>query len=411
MPEKKSWNAINDTRTDVARIFFDELERAVMTNTVPRWVAGYTIVPHHNPIASGKPTIYRGFNTLRLAIGHIDAMQASQSITGDPRWATFNQMKRMRAGTFERLTDKEMVENQYRRMDDPNYIRTWGPKKGSHGVFIEYWGQREEKKNINQDNQEAKTTNPTDAKEKQRSQLFGSVYKVFNFALIDGAPPIEVPAWRVDGDALRYDAAFRSLGIRVTEDPADTPSYSPIGDYISMPLANGFKDFRSYIHSLCHEFIHSTGHASRLNRMNEHNEDAMGFSGHARPEEEMIAELGTMMLMARMGFEPMFDTTIAYVLGWKKRCADPHVLPRAMRAAQEATDYIVKNIRPEFQSIFVNEDASIKYGNVDAVDAVGDLPSDGSLSLEAGRQDDAIATEPLKIPDPHMPLSKLITPF
>lgn len=403
---------VNQFRADVTQRFFDELLRAVMNHTQPEWVAGYTIYPHMNPLTDSHPSPYRGVNTLQLAMAHMDLMKEAQGNGhGDFRWCTFNQMKRRRYGSFETLSDTEMAKNQYRRLDDPEHIRTWGPRKGTHATAVEFWTPIVEKKNEN-----APPANPDE--EKPRPRFVSRLYKVFNFMQIDGAPPFELPPWRTSGEARLYEAAFRSIGIPIYDAPSDAPHYEFGVDRIGMPLASGFRDLRSYIHSLSHEFIHATGAENRLNRVDK---KKMAAEYDAwRGEEEMIAEIGSMFLMERLGFEPMFKSTVPYVLGWQKRCSDPHALPRAFRQAQAATEYILNAIAPEFRSIIVEVPAAaIGMEPLTPVDP----PAKVGLSTEApmpdvpGMQEPARAMPILAVDDRstvlenHAPLSTLVPPF
>jgi antirestriction protein ArdC len=83
-----------------------------------------------------------------------------------------------------------------------------------------------------------------------------------------------------------------------------------------MPELGVFESADAYYSRLYHGLIHSTGHESRLNRL----EPALfGTDPYAR--EELVPEMGAAMLAGTAGLEPRYD-----IEGWLRR------LPRRPRA-------------------------------------------------------------------------------
>ena len=89
-------------------------------------------------------------------------------------------------------------------------------------------------------------------------------------------------------------------------------SYSPIFDYIKMPLKQHFVSEVKFYTTLFHEIIHWTGHEKRINR-NLHE----GFNDKNKYSfEELIAEMGSMLLALQFGITDELLNSIRYLKGW-----------------------------------------------------------------------------------------------
>ncbi len=119
--------------------------------------------------------------------------------------------------------------------------------------------------------------------------------------------------------------------------------YVPAMDYVNMPKPETFRSAEEYCSTLFHEFTHSTGHASRLNRkgITVHN----GFGSADYGKEELVAEMGAAFLCGCTGIENrVIDNSAAYVAGWLKAIKeDKKIVITAAAAAQKAADYILNN--------------------------------------------------------------------
>lgn len=91
--------------------------------------------------------------------------------------------------------------------------------------------------------------------------------------------------------------------------------YSPSNDSITIPHEQAFENSGYYNAVLAHEIIHSTGHSSRLNRL----EKQAAFGGCSYAFEELVAEIGACYLCAIIGIEPDFNQSAAYLKGWAKK--------------------------------------------------------------------------------------------
>lgn len=93
---------------------------------------------------------------------------------------------------------------------------------------------------------------------------------------------------------------------------------------------------------LLHELVHSTGHASRLNRFEEDG-CTHKFGSKSYANEELVAELGAGFLSAEAGiFQQVEDDTAAYIASWiAKLQNDKTLIVKAAGKAQKACDYIL----------------------------------------------------------------------
>jgi antirestriction protein ArdC len=159
------------------------------------------------------------------------------------------------------------------------------------------------------------------------------VYTVFNASQCSGIPVPEMPrlAWQPIAAAERITEAVR---VRYKGVEA---FYEPQGDVITMPPRPFFNDQIGFYETLLHEFVHATGHESRLNRL-------FGLRGtETYAWEELIAELGSAMLSVIVGVPaPDYPNVAAYVESWRTRMArDAQAIAEAAAAAQKAVEWLL----------------------------------------------------------------------
>ena len=117
--------------------------------------------------------------------------------------------------------------------------------------------------------------------------------------------------------------------------------YSPSNDIVGMPPTNTFASDASYYATLFHEYAHSTGHSSRLNRFDPSVHDQFGSASYS--EEELTAELTASFLAGVAGVErETIDNTAAYCQGWLRALQDDkQMFVLAAQRAQKAADHIL----------------------------------------------------------------------
>lgn len=122
--------------------------------------------------------------------------------------------------------------------------------------------------------------------------------------------------------------------------------YSPSADYIHMPnkKSDQWKCEGDYYKVFFHEAIHSTGHESRLNRLDK--QASFGSSEYSK--EELVAELGALYLEAITGIQTMVDdfkNSQAYINGWIKAIKDDkNLVMQSSKKSQEAVELILSKL-------------------------------------------------------------------
>lgn len=103
-------------------------------------------------------------------------------------------------------------------------------------------------------------------------------------------------------------------GVKMNQEEGDKAFYRPSADSITLPFLKQFAETAEYYSTAFHELVHSTGHASRLNRL----EKTAFFGSEAYSKEELIAEIGAAALVNHAGLETTksFRNSAAYLQNW-----------------------------------------------------------------------------------------------
>jgi antirestriction protein ArdC len=117
-------------------------------------------------------------------------------------------------------------------------------------------------------------------------------------------------------------------------------------DYVQMPERETFRTSEAYYATLFHELAHSTRHASRLDRRDDHESAnvARAFGSEDYSKEELTAELAAAFLCAEseIANDATLANSAAYIQGWLKALKnDRAMLVTAAQRAQRASDYIL----------------------------------------------------------------------
>ncbi len=151
-------------------------------------------------------------------------------------------------------------------------------------------------------------------------------FNVFHIDQCDGIKPRFAKSEIVNeiqpdaaADAIMDDYIQRS-GVGFRNEQGDRAFYRPSEDSITLPLFNQFSDMAEYYSTAFHEAVHSTGHASRLNRL-----DATAHFGNEEySREELVAEIGAAALVNVTGLESnsSFKNSVAYIQNWLRVLKD-----------------------------------------------------------------------------------------
>jgi antirestriction protein ArdC len=124
------------------------------------------------------------------------------------------------------------------------------------------------------------------------------------------------------------------------EDGSDRAFYSPAQDAITVPARSQYENLNEFYATVNHEFVHSTGHESRLKREGVMGFDHFGSGTYAA--EELVAEFGAAFLNAEAGVVNTLENSAAYIASWKRKLQDdPTLLVKAAGKAQKAVDFIL----------------------------------------------------------------------
>jgi antirestriction protein ArdC len=91
----------------------------------------------------------------------------------------------------------------------------------------------------------------------------------------------------------------------------DRAFYSSAGDFIGLPQKSSFVDSLAYYSTAIHELTHWTGHPNRLDR-----KLANKFGSRDYAYEELIAEMGSAMVLSHYGHEQTLPNHASYLDSW-----------------------------------------------------------------------------------------------
>lgn len=127
--------------------------------------------------------------------------------------------------------------------------------------------------------------------------------------------------------------------------------YDVKGDLINLPPLDSFKTAEGYYGTLFHELVHSTGHATRLNRKEVVQEIRFGSMNYSI--EELTAEIGACYLRSYSGIgNKDLVNSASYIDGWlQKLKSDRRFIVYACTQAQKASDYILNIPKEEYEIV------------------------------------------------------------
>ena len=136
------------------------------------------------------------------------------------------------------------------------------------------------------------------------------------------------------------EAVLRSWAVPM-QHGGDRACYFPSSDRIQLPERNCFHSSAALYATWAHEAIHSTGHASRLNRDLGGRIDGDAAAVRAYAREELVAELGAVLLGDRLEIGSDTANHAAYLHHWISLLQEaPQLLLRLLSEARQAADLI-----------------------------------------------------------------------
>ncbi len=174
-------------------------------------------------------------------------------------------------------------------------------------------------------------------------------YNVFHVTQCEGIesklePPSPNADPLADGEAI-IDGYVSRSGVKFEPTKgSDRAFYRPSEDRVVVPDISQYKLIEEYYSTSFHELTHSTGHSTRLKRFGEKNDGVAAFGNEVYSKEELIAEIGSSMLMSIAGIErpETFSNSAAYLQSWLKVLKnDKRLIISAANSAQKAVDLIL----------------------------------------------------------------------
>ncbi len=121
----------------------------------------------------------------------------------------------------------------------------------------------------------------------------------------------------------------------------DRACYLPVPDRIRLPDRSAFHSAAALYATWAHEAIHSSGHSSRLARDLSGGMGEGGDGGRAYAREELVAELGAVLLGDRLEIGSAMANHAAYLGHWVELLREsPRVLLQVLSDARKAADLI-----------------------------------------------------------------------
>lgn len=190
-----------------------------------------------------------------------------------------------------------------------------------------------------------RTVTLEDGTEEEHNFAILRYYNVFDIADVDGMAPRErrkIGTAEADEQAEEIVENYvAKSGVRISRNGVSNEAfYNPTSDCIVVPELDQYDETAEYYSTLFHEMTHSTGHKSRLDRL----ESSAYFGDDDYSKEELVAELGAASLVNYCGLEvpESFRNSVAYIQGWLKALKDDKkLIISAAGRAQKAVNYIL----------------------------------------------------------------------
>ena len=212
-------------------------------------------------------------------------------------------------------------------------------KKGAHSRMVVFWKML---------NRPVKNKDGSEKMTAEGKPMFETIpylqyYNVFHINDCEDIKPKhplpEGAEVHADAQAILDGYVARS-GVRLVHMEQDKAYYTPALDKIVLPLREQFKSTGEYYATAFHEATHSTGHPSRLNRLDKQ----AHFGNEEYSKEELVAEIGSATLVAKAGLETerTFDNSVAYIQSWLKALKnDKRMIVSAAGKAEKAVNLIL----------------------------------------------------------------------
>lgn len=171
-------------------------------------------------------------------------------------------------------------------------------------------------------------------------------FNVFHVSQVDGVEPKETKPFKEfepieSAEKIKEEYKTRE-NIQIIETVSNKAFYSPTKDYIQVPCKEQYEHIEEFYSTLFHEMVHSSGHKTRLDRL-ESGYNAM-FGSETYSKEELVAELGSASILNMLGIETnkTFRNSSAYIQSWLRVLKnDNKFIVSASSKAEKAVKFIL----------------------------------------------------------------------
>ena len=170
-------------------------------------------------------------------------------------------------------------------------------------------------------------------------------YNVFHISQCKGIAsrciisPVNAPAADETAESIISSYLERS-GVKLYHKDISSAFYRPSDDSISLPYRERFRNTAGYYGTVFHELAHSSGHPSRLNRI----DSTAHFGSEDYSKEELVAEVAASVLINHTGLETpdSFRNNAAYIQNWLQVLKnDKRFIVSASGRAEKAVNFIL----------------------------------------------------------------------
>lgn len=175
-------------------------------------------------------------------------------------------------------------------------------------------------------------------------------YQVFHISCVEGVEPLKREELTElepieNAEQIINDYVGRE-GLSFTATMTDEAYYSPIRDAVVVPCKKQYIDINEYYSTVFHELTHSTGHKTRLDRLDSGLKIA-SFGSEDYSKEELTAEIGSASILNLLGIETpkTFKNSAAYIQNWLSVLKnDNRFIVSASSKAEKAVKYILNEV-------------------------------------------------------------------
>ena len=214
-------------------------------------------------------------------------------------------------------------------------------RKGEKASVVVFWKM-----------QKAKETDPDTGEEREKLYPILRYFNVFHIDQCEGITPKYKPEELQTADPIEAAEEISTdyiarESVKLEHVAGDHACYSPGTDCVTMPLREQFTESAEYYSTLFHELGHSTGHRSRLNRLNSSAVAAFGSGDYGK--EELVAEITAACVLNTCGIETpqSFRNSASYIDNWLRAIrGDNRLIISAAGKAEKAVSLIMGD-RPQ----------------------------------------------------------------